>query len=538
MGAALGKARRRRAHTFIVVLVLAVLVLAACSTGGSGGGDGGGDNGEAGAPQRGGDLVFGIGAETAGLNPTKSAWTPVGYQVASAVFDPLFTKTPDGALQPYLAESMEPNDDFTEWMLKLRPGITFHDGTPLDATAVKRNIDGHLSSVLTGGAFRGLQSPEVVDDLTLILRTDFPWSALPGLLASQGGYIAAPSQLDAPDGAPQEPVGTGPFTLESRTLDESTTFVRNEDYWRDGFPYLDSVTFRIIPDPTTRVQALRSGELDIVGRINESDIAELRDSDDFSLVEDTADSDELMVMVNLAEPPFDALIARQALAYATDRQAFVDIFGFGVVEVADSPWGPESRWHPDTKALEHDLEKAKELVEEYEDDTGQDFQFTFLAPARPENRAKQELLLDQWKEAGIDARLDQVEQTVFIIDLLTNNFQAALMNLFPSPEPDVEAMFLLSDNVTNFPRNEDPEIDEAMAAARATNDFEERKAQYQIVAERLNEDLPYIWIHHFNAATAFANKVRGVDDATYPDGEPGAETLMGTVALYPIWISD
>src|SRR5215204_7219263 len=111
--------------------------------------------------------------------------------------------------KPYLAESVEPNDDYTVWTFGLRDGITFHNGEPLDADAVKQNIDRHLTSALTGTVFEPVESIEAPDEHTVVITLDRPWVRFPIVFAAQPGIMTAPAMIAASDGG-SNPVGTGP----------------------------------------------------------------------------------------------------------------------------------------------------------------------------------------------------------------------------------------------------------------------------------------------------------------------------------------
>ncbi|MCZ7525393.1 MAG: ABC transporter substrate-binding protein [Acidimicrobiia bacterium] len=406
---------------------------------------------------------------------------------------------------------------------------------------MKRNIDGHLASPLTSNPLRGLRSPELVDERTLVLRTDFPWSTLPIYFAGQPGWMAAPSQLDAPDGAPQEPVGTGPFVLERRVLDQETTVVRNEDYWREGLPNLDRVTFRVVPDNQVRNQALRSGEIDTSSTFRDEDIVQFREDEGVTMLEDTVDGEEVFVLLNTKEPPLDDLRVRRAIAHATDTEEYVELLGSGILEPAESPWDPGSPWHTEVDYPQHDPARARELVEEYEADTGEEVRFEMSVPPVPEYQEAMELLQDQWKDAGIEVDLRTVEFTQHILEAATGSFQAKLWRQFGSDDPDGEAVWWLSTNAqpplaTNFARNEDPRIDEALMAARATADVEVRRARYADVARYLTEDLPYIWIYHVTWATILDSDVKGVGDLTAPDGAPRQPMSGGVMPVAALWL--
>ncbi|MCZ7525267.1 MAG: ABC transporter substrate-binding protein [Acidimicrobiia bacterium] len=343
--------------------------------------------------------------------------------------------------------------------------------------------------------------------------------------------------LNDPD-SDQNPIGTGPFKLQSRTLDNQTTFVRNEDYWRDGYPYLDSITFRIIPDSQTRIQALVSGEADLVTTSRISDAATLRDTPGVETFGDQS-SDTAFLLVNTAKPPLDDLRVRQALAHATDREAFLATFGEGIAELANSPWPADSKWHPDTEPLPYDLDRARALVDEWEAETGQELKVTLATNPDPYNRQVLELVQDQWKQAGIDADIETTEGTQIILDALTGDYDVNLWGQYGNPDPDVDSVWWLSENTEglalNFARLRDEQVDTALRAAQTTDDFEERKARYQIVAERMNELIPYIWLNPVVYTVAWREDVHDAVTWDLPGGGTGAPSLGATLSLHQIW---
>ena len=146
-----------------------------------------------GPPVPGGSLVYGISAETNSLNPYFGQWAASAYIVGNAIYEPLAALTTDGTVKPYLAESITPNVDFTEWTIRLRPGVTFHDGEELDAAAVVGNIDYARRSALTGAILEPIRSATAVDDSTVMVAMKTPWSTFPQVLTAQVGYMAAPA---------------------------------------------------------------------------------------------------------------------------------------------------------------------------------------------------------------------------------------------------------------------------------------------------------------------------------------------------------
>ena len=190
--------------------------------------------------------------------------------MANAVFDTLTAwnvEDPPTAV-PYLAESVEPVDgDFSKWVVTIRQGITFHDGTPLTIDAILLGFETQKADPLVGLAVKPFYpetgATERIDDYTAQFNLLEPNAYFPGALTGQLGYVSSPTWLAAALADPtlnQQPVGTGPFVFDSRSPDSVTRFVRNEDWW-NGDVYLDAIEFVPVPDADTRAELLVQGDL-------------------------------------------------------------------------------------------------------------------------------------------------------------------------------------------------------------------------------------------------------------------------------------
>lgn len=543
--------RTGRTSSLVLLLVAGLaLVTAACGggddSGGSGttGTDGSTDTTEsAGDPVLGGTLVFGLEAETPGWDPTTSRFASSGHVVARAIFDPLATWDADGVARPYLAEDLVPNDDFTEWDVVLPTGVTFHDGTPLTADAIVRNFDGHLASALTGPALNPLDTVTAVDETTVRFSMNTPWASFPVLLVGQVGYVAAPSQLDGASPT-REPIGTGPFAFESWTPDAELKVTKNESYWRDGLPYLDAVTFRPIPDTDARGSSIKTGDIDAMHTEAPGQIVEFRsaaDAGDAEMVE--AQGAEILVMLNLDAAPLDDPAVRLILAHATNPEAYVQVIGQGVQEVAKTPFAPESKWHDADAAAAYpafDQDEARRLLGEWESENGP-LSLTLANAARPERRQAAGLVQEQWQAVGIDVAIEEFEQSVFVNNGLAGDYQAYIWRQFGAVDPDGEYVWWTSENAEppialNFARNRDPVIDEAMQAGRETPDEPERQTAYAEVQQQLSEDLPYLWLSHTLWALVGGDQVGNLGGFTMVDGSQGLGLWDGQTYLTEVWV--
>ena len=184
--------------------------------------------------QDGGSLVIGIGAETNGWNPALAQWADTGSLVGSSILEPLAGVDENAGAKPWLADSWVANPEFTAWVIKLHPGVKFHDGTAFDAAAVKKNIDYYKTGTLSGIALSPMIGETVVNDpLTVTVNVKQPWAAFPNSFMTGGSsFMMAPAMIDNPtDHGASHPIGTGPFMFDSWTPDSTFKAIKNPTYW-------------------------------------------------------------------------------------------------------------------------------------------------------------------------------------------------------------------------------------------------------------------------------------------------------------------
>jgi len=526
------------------------MVVAGCSTKTDQSSSGGDGPDKAGPPQRGGTLNVGLVAETDGWNPTASQWAGSAYQVAQTVMDPLVAFGKDNKAHPFLAKSITPNDDNTEWTIKLRSGIKFHDGTPLDADALKLQLDKDKASFLVGQAFRPLQSVTKVDPLTVKATMSERWAAFPSALAGQAGFMASPKQLnDTGKSSTDKPVGTGPYIFKEWVRDDHFTATRNPNYWRKGVAFPDTVTFRVIPDDQSRLSAVQSGQLDLMSTAVASPI--IQAGRDNSLNVDEYDIDPTtMMMINTAVEPVDDVRVRRALAYATDQQQLIDTVGRGKPQKSTGPYLPGSPWYKKSSyPTKPDLGKARKLIADYKKDKGVqgDVKFTVGCTPTPSNTQAMGLIKAQWAKIGVNVDLKYTEQATYINNALNGKFTVNCWVQLGAVDPDSDSIWWNSTNANpvgslalNFMRFKDPKVDAALKAGRASSDLAERKKAYATVWERFATEVPYVWLTHPHDAKIWSKKVHGVGEAKLPDGTPllkNRGAVPDVVALSSVWVS-
>jgi ABC-type transport system substrate-binding protein len=502
-----------------------------------------------GPARAGGQLVFGLGAETDNWNPATARWGTGGTIVANSIFDRLVAYDENDQPTPYLLEALTPNEDFTEWTMDLRDGPTFHDGTPVNADAIALNIETLRDSPLTASGTKPIENV-IADNAagTVVVEMNTPWSTFPHTLTFQPGYVMAPSMIDDQNGS-RNPVGSGPFTFEEWIPGDHLTVEKNEDYWREGFPLLDAIDFRIITDSTSRGQALENADIDIMETAEAGQIVEFedqaKDGDFQAFLDPEGDTQEVFVALNTAKPPFDNATAREAVATALDKQAISDTVYEGIFKPADGPFKPDSPFYADGGAPEFDVAEATRLADEYEQETGEPLSFTLNVTPDPNVVRVAELGQQMMQDAGIQMDINRLDQTQLLLEALGGQFEATGFILFGAPHLDRDYVFIHGDNTAPigesalaFTRMDDPTLNDALDAARATDDLDEQIAQYKIVQEQLAKDLAFVFVVHSEAADFAQNNVRDVVTWTFPDSEVKGLGQEGAVVMtYQIWLA-
>jgi ABC-type transport system substrate-binding protein len=483
---------------------------------------------EGGDPVDGGALVAAVSAETDGWNPHQNQWANWGAFVGSSFLEPLAKRDEDGTAQPWLAESFTPNAAFDEWTLDLREGVTFHNGEAFDAAAVKANLDDAGTAPLSGIALNGLiASTVVVDANTVTVHLAQPWAVFPeSFLASQVGLMMAPAMLAEPDGGQRNPIGTGPFKFEEWTPDSSLITSRNDDYWREGEPHLDTLEFRVITDSQSRTNALTAGDVEMIMTQDPAAAEALGDS--FQLVKNWNTEPAMLVTNTVPETqgapnPLANQHARLALAYATDRAALADLFGAGVVSPT-SPFSPDNIWGlpaDQNGYVDFDPQKARDEIALYEEETGASGLTVDLTGEVSQTSELLQALQQQWQAVGIDAQIDSFESTAFIQQVVFGNFQVAVFPIYTVPDPDQNWYIWSSENShpagelsINFAHLESPEIDAALETGRVNQDPEVRKAAYTELVRELNRLAVNIWLYWTPHTLAAAENVGGLAAVT------------------------
>jgi len=549
-----------RPASWLAALVVLCLIAGACGNDEGGGerrsedapkGESGLD--AAGDPVRGGKLIYGLEAETTGgWCLPEAQLAPSGNLVRMALYDTLTAVNADAEAKPYLAKSVTPDPTFTQWTIVLREGVTFHDGTTLDATVVKNNLDAYLGRYparapdLFPIVFANVDTVTVADPLTVQVTTKTPWVALPTYLATIG--IIGQAQLDDEENCDRNMIGTGPFALTGWTPNQELKAKRNPDYWQtapDGepYPYADAIEFRPIVDAQQRINAIETGEVNAMASSEPNDIhgplTDLSESGTVNLLVANDHAEVGYLMLNSGKAPFDDERMRRAVAQGIDREEYNDLVNGGFSTIADQPFPEGDLGYVDDPGFpEHDPEAARALVADYVADGG-DPSLTISAASEPRLIARAEVLQGQLREIGLDVNIYSVDEATLINEAIGGSYQANLWSQHAGGEPDAQYIWWHGPpNPTNFARIDDPEIDAALEQGRAEADPEKRKAIYEGLSRRFGEKVWNVWLNYSEWGIALAPDVHGILAADLPDdGGPVFTGVAGGHPVHAMWIA-
>jgi peptide/nickel transport system substrate-binding protein len=451
-----------------------------------------------GTPTKGGELTFATESDVASLDVGVAA-QPADKVITLGIFDPLMTYE-NGELSPFLATSLEASDDLLTYELELRDGVTFHDGTPLNADAVVKHFD-RLKDPATQCPCQGLVSiiesmvtPDGPEGLTVTFSLTDPSVAFADMLAGSSGYIESPTavaKLGA--GFKNKPVGTGPFTLAEFTPGERVVLTAYPGYWgKDDngiqLPYLDKLTVVPIPDSGQRVAALEAGDIDIFQTADSGTVAQAEEKG--YAAQKISGSSSTVLLFNNSKPPFNDVRARQAVAYAINKDVLNERLYSGVREPSYSAFAPDSAYfNPDAATPSYDLAKAKALVEELGG-----LKFSIACIPTPEADAILQLVKQMGEQAGMKIALETQEQGAYVNRIFSKSgdFEAACFRTAHFIEPDAWRPTVTTDDSANVIFYSNPKVDQLLDEARQTADVEERKEKYFEAQALAAKDVPSI----------------------------------------------
>jgi peptide/nickel transport system substrate-binding protein len=468
-------------------------------------------------------LRFGLAEDPDVLDPTL-ARTFVGRIVFAALCDKLFDIDEKLNIVPQLATGYEWSADRKALTIKLRKGVTFHDGEKLDAAAAKFNIERHKT--MAGSNRRGELAPvasvDVVDESTVRLNLSAPFSPLLATLADRAGMMVSPKAAQADgDKFGAKPVCSGPFRFVERVAQDRIVLERYANYWNKGEIHLDKITYLPIVDSTVRLANLRSGQLDIIERMAASDIPSLKTDSRFKVAKITeigyygitinVGKSELAQKNPLGKDPR----VREAFELALDRDGIVQVAMDGEAAVGNQWVAPTNPFYAKNVPIpKRDIARAKALLAEAGVPNPS---FTLVTPTTSDAQRIAQVVQAMVKEAGFDAKIQSTEFATSLDMADKGQFEAYVLAWSGRADPDGN---LYSFDFCKAPLDYagycKPEVDDLLNRSRSALDVAERKKLYEQIAAIVLKDRPIVYLFHRHWLWAHTAKLSGL--RTIPDG--------------------
>lgn len=514
-------------------MLVGLFLLGACSNG---------SDKEEGTPKeegqkKGGAMIYARGADSVGLDPINIT-DGESIRVTHAIFETLFEYDKDLQLQPKLAESYETSEDGLTWTLTLKSGVKFHDGTDFNADAVVFNFERwmdpeneyHIGDFpyypFLYGGFKGEEDHKVesviaVDEQTVEIKLKEKIAPFVSYLAIPMFGIASPAAIEQyNERFFENPVGTGPFKFESWSRNDKIVVKANENYYVQNQPMLHQIIFTVVPDNSTRLNVLLSGEADIIDGMNPEDAKTVEDNENLKLVKRPSFNEGFMVM-NTQKKPFDNVKVRQATNMAIDKQSIVDGFYSGFGEVAKNPI-PPSLWgyNEDIEDYAFDAEAAKKLLTEAGYPDGFETEIWTMnnpRPYLPQPMKTAEAIQANLEEIGVKATIVTYEWATYLEKTGNGEHPMALYGWTGvMADPDNFLYPNLSNTNMEPPANNlafynNEEFQKLIEDARVTFDESERIELYKKAQEVFHEDAPWVPLAHTTPPIGFADYVKGFE---------------------------
>ncbi len=448
-------------------------------------------------------------SEPTTLNPYDHAAVTSGY-MNQLTYNKLFRVDVD-TLEPVpdLCDTYE-NVDENTWLFTIKPGVKFHDGTELTSEDVKASMEFARSFTSANKYTSFWTNIEIVDDLTVRITTDGPYAQILNDLSANGNTIVPKHLIDEGNDFNVNPIGTGPYKFVQWTLGDNLTFVKNEDYFdKDHMPTITNMTWRIIPEGSSRTIALEAGEADLIIDVESTDVDRLRDMDGAEVLEVEGTRMNFFALNN-EKAPFDNVLVRKAINSLIDKQA--------VVEVAANGQGkPSVSMNPAAYAgITGDGadQFSVQTALEYFDQAGIDpttLSFTCMVYTDATRRAA-EVIQGCMLEAGITMNIESLDFAAFLSRLLEGDFETGIAGYTSSDVLTYMKGLWHSGsiNAANSTRINDPELDALIDLACTQLDESERLSTIAKISDMTNELTPFAPLYTSSVIRAYSSDLHGV----------------------------
>ena len=469
--------KKKRILSFLLATVMASGLLAGCSS----------DEGKKGSGKEEGgkkdSIVIATMGETPSLSPTEHN-AVAGDYMNQLTYSMLFRTDMDLKPQPNLVESYE-NVDESTWHFKIKEGVKFHNGDTMTADDVVASLQWAQGFAEVNLYNKNFVSISKVDDMTVEIKTDGPDAMVLLNLCHHGNAIVPKKLIDEGHDFNEDPVGSGPYKLVEWKRGDSLTFEAFDEYFL-GAPKIKNMTWKIIPEGSSRTIALEAGEVDMIIEVEAMDVERIESSDEFTLLKH--DSTNInWLMLNNEKPGLDNQDVRHAINTAIDKESVVTVAYNGMATPAVSQMPMNFEGATEENADTYDVEKAKEWLDKSGVDPAS-VKFSIICSDDTKKRAA-EVVQANLKEIGINCEIESMDLATYLSATAEGNFTASIGGYSSSSLLGyvVGVYHSSSINASNKTRLNDPEVDALIDQAKVTIDEAERVAILEQLSAKLNE---------------------------------------------------
>ncbi|WP_052255624.1 glutathione ABC transporter substrate-binding protein [Salinicoccus sp. YB14-2] len=505
----------------------------------------------------GGDLVISEAADIVSLDPHGNNDVP-SSNVRNNIYETLVYLDGDMEVQPRLATEWEEVDD-TTWEFTLKEGVTFHDGSEFNAEVVEANLDRVLDPAVASPRmflYEMITDVEAVDDYTVQISLEYPFAPILAHLAHDGGGMLSKEVIDADyeaaladageemsveeyyelreeggdahqevadaitestgDHIGENAIGTGPFTLESRSAGEEVVLANNADYHdEESAAELDSVTFKVVPETAARIAEIETGTSHVAGATEPTNVERIESHDAIEL-DQTPSLGLSYVGFNVEKEPLDDPLVRQAISYAIDREAIIDGIYEGVGTPAEGPLAPGVFGYDESvEGIQYDLDRAKELMAEAGQEDG--FELEILTNGDNPQRVDTAIYIQEaLEELNIDVSVQQLEWGAYLETTAAGDHDMFVLGWSTvTGDADYGMYALLHSSMHGDPGNRsflsNDNVDALLEEGRTEADPDARQEIYSELQEGLVDVAPMIYIHHQDFLTGISSDVENFE---------------------------
>ena len=493
--------RKLRLLSLLLATVMMLGLLAGCNS--SGGGDKKGSDGG-----KKDSIVIATMSETPSLSPYDHNATAGSY-MNLLTYSTLFNTDVEMNPQPNLVESYE-NTSETEWVFKLKQGVKFHNGDEMKAEDVVASIEYGKTCAEVNLYNQCVDTIEAVDEYTIKITTPGPSAVLLNHLCHHGNAIVPKKLLDEGHDFATDPVGSGPYKFVSWKRGDSLEFEAFEDYFdKDHMPSIKHMTWKIIPEGSSRTIALEAGEVDFVVEVEAMDAERIESNSDLTLLQHDS-TNHMWMMLNNEKPGLSNVDVRRAINSVVNKENIVTVAlnGMGVASYSQTPSNLEGA--TEEKSEKYDVEQAKKYMEQSGVDPST-IQLSIICSNDQKKRAA-EVIQSDVATLGIDATIESMDLATYLSTTAEGNYTAAIGNYSASNMLSYLTGVYHSKSIggANTTRLNDPEVDALIDQAAATVDPEAREVVLKQATVRLNELCSQATLYQSVLLRAYDSDLQGV----------------------------